>query len=217
MPKISIREIDNTGTEALQYDDYCVLVPGIKFECSLPDHECIGTLDGHYTTFEAFKKALNSIFNHQTMESGGPSIAAGFQNDLGFITACECLRNGLSVQYVGAYDEPNGTDLTEESGSVDYGSIFDEYTDKGKYDIRFISCGGLPFDSAKIAALNAAAKRGDAKAVLDVNEDASIDSTYSFNGSSGDYTRATESWLETSGLAAACSGTVTRTGASGSD
>lgn len=202
MPKISIREIDNTGSETLTYDDYCVLVPGIKFECKTTDEDCDGTIDGHYATFEAFKNKLVTIFKHQREES---SIDEKFMDDIGFITACECLRNGLSIQYVGVYDKPNGEDLNK---NYDYTVLFNEYTDKGKYDIRFISCGGLTANAAKKAALNVAATRGDAKAVLDAGEPQT-------HTTSGEFTQYIESWLGISGLKAECGQKITRKGSSG--
>lgn len=212
MPKISIREIDNTGSEVFEYDDYCVLVPGLKFECELPKEGCTGTLDGHYDNFQSFRSALETIFEHQSLESGAPAVDPKFMDDIGFITACECLRNGLSVQYVGAYNSPNAEDLNYvESGFYD--DLFNEYTDKGKYDIRFITIGGLKSDDARIAALNAAATRGDAKAILDVNED-----SFENIKSSGDYTNATEAWLaDENGIGPVCADKIERTGTSGSN
>ena len=171
MPKITIREIDNTGSEASEYLDYTVLVPGIAL--IILDDDGVATeeyFSGLITDKTQFDKLVP--FNNKT-------------DDIGYLAAVEFVKRGLSVYYESAYtvNSKNEQVLIESS----YAKLFSKFTDKGRYDLRFITIGGLNVldDSnesgsadetpqSSVAALLCAGERGDAVAVLSAPEKAPI-------------------------------------------
>lgn len=158
MPKVSIREIDNTGGETLEYLNYTVLIPGPELTYKDKDGNTV-VLDGLFTT----AKEITGL----DLSSG--SDKTEFKKDLGYLMAVELLGRGLSVQYVPAYRLDASGDFVE-SLFTEYSELFSEFEDKGKYDLRFITIGGISDDiaAASIEALRCAGNRGDAVAVLSV-------------------------------------------------
>ena len=180
MPKVNIREIDNTGTETLEYLDYTVLIPGPYLEYS--DGVQKKVLQGLFTKASDFNKTFTNVtFNNKV---------APYAKDIGFLTAYELLKNGLTVFFVPTYEYTSDTtkvlvdcfnqfvEITDLDAAQTYlKKLFQEFTDKGKYDLRFISIGGIDdsllpgvFDIASQEALTAAGDRGDSVAVLGVPE-----------------------------------------------
>ena len=190
MPKVSIREIDNTGGETLEYLDYTVLVPGPI----LTYRDTQTQLEGLYTKAEDFKKDLEKCLP----ESGDlGTTEAEIYDDKAVIMTYEYLKRGLSVWFKGLYqyvvDAPNGhrkrgtsdtfshedgkdyIQIDKDSGqalsATDISNFYKEFTDKGKYDLRFITTGGIAdmyLEDAITEAIKCAGDRGDAVAILGV-------------------------------------------------
>ena len=80
--------------------------------------------------------------------------------DMGIIAAYQLLKQGLSVYYVGI----------DEFDSIE--DLYKEFSDKGKYDLRFITAlgfdGNEAYEEAAKYALKCAGDRGDACALLDI-------------------------------------------------
>ena len=191
MPKVTIREFDRTGSNEVSYLDYTVLVPGVKVAYTDATDEEI-SLDGLYEDFKSFQTAYANISSKisKPKESGSKSGSESesnsessessleFPKDYGLRAAGELLKCGLSVQYVGAYENAITEDgatvtITLEKGtekSKAISDIFSEFEDKSKYDLRFIYLGGFcntdSHDSACTAAITCAGNRGDALAVI---------------------------------------------------
>lgn len=171
MPKVSIREIDNTGTELNEYLDYTVLIPAIKLEYSVGEDET-KEVKGLFTD--------TSILDKTMVNPTGPDGINYYEDD-SYLMAYNLLQQGLSVYYYPAYiyeinEQSKYTKkLIKESTKTSeefYTELFKEFEDKGKYDLRFITIGGLPdYITASINALTCAGNRGDAIAVLGVPEE----------------------------------------------
>lgn len=177
MPKITIREIDNTGAETSEYLDYTVLVPGIALIESAAES---GEEQTYFSGLITDKSAFDSLTPLD-------------YTDLGYLTAVEFVKRGLSVYYKSAYtvETVENEKSIELIDAEDYDELFAEFVDKGKYDLRFITIGGLPEldegtdhaePKAYVAALRCAGDRGDAVAVMSVPKIAPI------NDGEGNYT-----------------------------
>lgn len=186
MPKVSIREIDNTGAELNEYLDYTVLIPGVFLEYYTDDNKTqTEILEGLFTDSEKFINMLNVEF----VEKSGPN-GEDYQNDIGFVMAYKLLQLGLSVYYYPTYEyitsgESGETEtqikVVNKEGKIitSYVDIFNSFSDKAKYDLRFITLGGLTnilgdssFTYSLLAedAIKCAGNRGDAIAVLGLPE-----------------------------------------------
>lgn len=192
MPKVTIREIDNTGSDIEEFSDYTVFVPGIQLTITTTDETTKETVD---TPFNGLISSV-STFKQFLANKTADQIEI-IEKDKGFVLAKELVNKGLIVYYAGAYtaydaddghittwnkqyDEETGEELTEWDPEV----FFHEFADKAKYDLRFITIGGLPLlghDGNEVgtsterikpvhsyAALRCASDRGDAVAVLDI-------------------------------------------------
>ena len=173
MPKVSIREIDNTGSETLEYLNYTVLIPGPKLGFWTKD-------DQDVDVFKEFTVKKSDIFKSpkdfpEDLEpfNEGSVFDKGsydYKKDLGHLMIRELLSKGLTVKYVPAYTVDKDYDITATENS----SFFRAYKDKGLIDLRFITIGGLSRleDYVEFAqeALMCAGDRGDAVAILDVPE-----------------------------------------------
>ena len=173
MPKVSIREIDNTGTELNEYLDYTVLIPAVQLKYKVGDTDV--EVKGLFTD--------TSILDKSMVNPTGPT-GTNYYEDNGYLMAYNLLQRGLSVYYYPAYVYELDTEskyskkLIKENTQTEaefYENLFKEFEDKGKYDLRFITIGGLPdsdYTTASINALKCAGNRGDATAILRIPEKA---------------------------------------------
>ena len=193
MPKISIREIDSTGGETLEYLNYTVLVPGVRLCNKITDTKTgiitLTPVEGLFTSAGDLAKynlvAASLVPGSEDKPTYTETTGYDIKTDIGFIYLYGLLKRGLSVYYAPAY-EVSIDDVTHEVTKTlieDEATFFNEFTDKGKYDLRFISLGGItegikssdvadsrPFEKANKAAIKCAGDRGDAVAVLSVPE-----------------------------------------------
>lgn len=210
MPKVNIRELDLTGAETIEQLNYTVLVPGTSLYIASDDLES-GELptSTDVVLFQGLLTSVNDLnrdFYVPGDESGDPykKVSADDLNkDIGFVSAYQFLSKGLSVQYVAAYTgiavlDPESDAITpifigddETLDQNDADTFFDIFSDKGKYDLRFITLGGLvalqPLREADTndnnygyvcnAAIKCAGNRGDAVALIDVPIKGNTDST----------------------------------------
>ena len=138
MPKIEIKEVDNTGERKPEYNDYVVLVPGAdKFGNAKITTALFDSVDTFVEAVPVAKEATPSE---------------------GWKITKLLLSQGMKVQYV-----------SYEAGHLK--EIFKQFTDKGKYDLRFITTGGASKEelTAEVCreAVWCAAERGDAVALID--------------------------------------------------
>lgn len=193
MPKISIREIDSTGGETLEYLNYTVLVPGVRLCNKITDTKTgiitLTPVEGLFTSARDLAKynlvAASLVPGSEDNPTYTETTGYKIETDIGFIYLYGLLKRGLSVYYAPAY-EVSIDDVTHKVTKTligDEKEFFKEFADKGKYDLRFISLGGItegikssdaadsnPFENANIAAIKCAGDRGDAVAVLSVPE-----------------------------------------------
>jgi hypothetical protein len=166
MPTQNIREIDNTTSEDITYDDYVVLVPGGVAEGNT-------TYDGLYggvSLFNNYVSLRNAVAYNKptTTTEGTTTYTLVYPTDSGYKLALKLLLLGLKVLYV------HNSDLTKAFD-------FSPYEDKAKYDIRFIVLGNiLDSDTALVikssaeSAIECAAERGEAIALIDIPESESL-------------------------------------------
>ena len=209
MPKQSIREIDRTGGETVANLDYTVFVPGTYLTYKDANNKDV-VLRGTFTNASDFDKTFTNVTVN--------TFAIPYREDYGFLMAYELLKKGLTIEFVPVYklgvtDGQTAVEVTktlinslhrDEHGKFDYPEIttnfdaqsfltdlYNEFSDRAKYDLRFITIGGinnsfegdvgLLFEEASVEAIKCAGNRADAVAILDAAEkgDAPIDSFYS--------------------------------------
>lgn len=167
MPSVNIREIDNTGSETVSYLDYTVLVPGMHLK--VPGEE-----SGKFIPFEGLFTSVTDFEAHkgEFYDLDGDSCNPWEADPLGFFVAYHLVARGLSVQYVGAYkdgsESGDGAIVDSEGKSISADTFYKQFEDKGLYDLRFITVGGIKDSGADNAAIKCAGNRGDAVALLDV-------------------------------------------------
>ena len=170
MPKINIREIDNTGLEAQEFTEYLVLIPGIglpKTELDAEGNEVLVEgkyVDSYFETADALKNKFDKV----------SKFVPNYTDDLGYKIAYYILQAGLPIQYVSAYtDAEDAEAIALDKSKLD--EIYKEYEDRGKYDVRFITLGGIPSNPTTIQTiLECAGNRGDAVAVCSVPQKGEI-------------------------------------------
>ena len=143
MPKINIREIDNTGSASLNSMSNVVYIPGAASKHVEPIL---------YTTAGKFLKA----FIEQGEEGYDPSLAQPYEIDMSAKLAYHLLTLGMHVLYEG---------FVIESGATVPSIDWDKLADKSLYNIRFLTTGGYMCPSSKM--IDCAAKRCDAVALVD--------------------------------------------------
>lgn len=182
MPSINIREIDNTGSETTEQQDFNVLVPGLYLEYKTIDplsgEEVWLPFEGLITSVQQFNQEFRLAEGREVKEIESDKF--NIFDDSGLFEALQLVSHGLIVLYEGAYtlnenlekahrtipDPLKPGQFKELTESV----FFKQFADRGKYDLRFISVGGFDIDlaSAGNAAMKCAGDRGDAVALLDV-------------------------------------------------
>lgn len=168
MPRVNIREIDNTGLEQTTYVENLALIPGVKLEGYDADGNLV-TLDGEYETLDAFKNQVVAVFGcleadmPEAEESGEETwydklnaLKTCYIQDKGFAMAFIALSYGLPVQYAGAYDVEITT--ISESGQdpkvtvepkIDLNEIktlYKDFADRGKYDMKMVAAPFIDVD-----------------------------------------------------------------------
>lgn len=156
MPSIIIKEVDKTGAEPIQYDDYTVLIPGKAAQQT----QYTATYGG-----ETFTVKPDAEFLFETAAALKAIIGNGKDLDskhLSYHMAKRLLNLGIKVLFV----VRNSLAAASESGSV---SFFEKFKDRGLYDLRFITAGefAITKDLAN-EMIECASRRGDAAALVDV-------------------------------------------------
>lgn len=166
MPRVNIREIDNTGSDTRSYIENIALLPALKLEGYDEDDNLI-TVDGTYTTLASFEAQVKKVLKTREIEwidpEGEPdkykaeraavqnlnNIKDVFIQDKGYAMAHILLSYGLPIDYKGVYNlivtylesgdyatvTPN---IQELEGKEVIKNLYTEYSDKGKYDGKFI-------------------------------------------------------------------------------
>jgi len=163
MPRVNIREIDNTGSGSRGYIENIALLPALKLE-GYDEDDTLITVDGTYTTLASFEQQVEKVFKTIEIEWDDPEkykdeIAAQtkldaikdvFIQDKGYAMAHMLLSYGLPIDYKGIYNldvtyldsgeeyavvKPN---ISELEGSEIVKNLYKDYSDKGKYDGKFI-------------------------------------------------------------------------------
>ena len=166
MPRVNIREIDNTGSETRTYIENIAFIPALKLEGYDADDNLI-TLDGTYSTVAQFEAQVCKVFetiNVTTEWDSGSveaedkayleSIKACFIQDKGYAMAYMLLSYGLPIEYRGFYTinvTSSSTDETTnyeievvlpeevESGELDPAvEMYKDYSDRARYDEKFV-------------------------------------------------------------------------------
>lgn len=168
MPRVNIREIDNTGVATGTNIENIAFLPALKLEGYTQDGELI-SLDGTYTSLAQFEAQVTKIFStiSATWESGHEEeeeakqyldgIKNYFIQDKGYAMAHMLLSYGLPVEYKGFYkldtksvvstvSETSSTYKnikmvfpTAESGNTDpLVQMYKEYSDRAVYDEKFV-------------------------------------------------------------------------------
>lgn len=159
MPDIKIREIDSTIASEIIYNDYVVLVPGYSANTGVSG----GLVKGDTKLFEDEAKFI--------------SVIGAATEGLGFKIAKKLLGAGMQVQYVVIEAESDLTSAFDDT-------VFAQFVDKGLFDIRFVTTGGITAKAAAENAIKCAAERTDAVALVDIPLDAvSVADIENFTGS----------------------------------
>ena len=194
MPKVSIREIDTTGGEQLEFLNYTVVIPGPVLADSKGNKLAAGLITkAELNTFSAKVGKVDTAGEVDGFLSD--TDASNFlKQDLGFIMIKELLNRGLTIYYVPAYGwkvdaNPNYSfadnlerltifeqaEWPDNEGEVSSNPFkILKIHDRGFCDVRFITLGGLNQIEDKVTfeiqkcALECAGDRGDAVALLDV-------------------------------------------------
>jgi len=185
MPTITIREIDNTGSGSYSYVENTVLVPGIKVEATKDDSKI--TLDGFYTNKKDFTDKVDSIID--SIEDASSDITTLLEDD-SITYVLTLLNQGLPVQYFGAYTD---IEEAEKLNATQCSDLYEDYKDKGLYDLLFITTGVIDNINMSNAAIECAAERGDSVAILSTSSDYR---NYSFVDTEDEYGNTLKVWTK---------------------
>lgn len=136
MPRVNIREIDNTGVDTGTNIENIAFLPALKLEGYTEDDELI-SLDGTYTSLAQFEAQVTKIFEtiNVTWESGHKeeeeakqylnAIKNYFIQDKGYAMAHMLLSYGLPIEYKGFYelDYTNVQATVSETSPTTYKNI----------------------------------------------------------------------------------------------
>lgn len=156
MPKIVINEKDFSGNNGAAAISTAVFIPGLIGQSATEQAaEGVITLCESVRSFEAAFGTKPATITAGTTES----------SDKSWVMAHTLLQLGLPVYYVGFSTK------TSLETAIDGTDLWTEVTDRGLYDIRFITVGGYPSTSRAGVMITAAKTRGDAVAILDTTSD----------------------------------------------
>ena len=121
MPRVNIREIDNTGSDTRSYIENIALLPALKLEGYDEDDNLI-TVDGTYTTLASFEAQVKKVLKTREIEWIDPEMEPDkykaeraavknlddikdvFIQDKGYAMAHMLLSYGLPIDYKGVYN-----------------------------------------------------------------------------------------------------------------
>jgi len=202
MPKVNIREIDNTGSGEASFVENIVAVPGLIIGTENDDPEKNTLVDGLYQDYDSFNEACENagyILVEALPENPkqGVTYVTPDTADKGYLYAKVVLQMGLPIIYKGAYTANTKLDYENDvDGKAT--KFFKQFEDKGLYDVRFITTAETNNPKVIIAALKAAGNRGDAQALFSVPEYGSVEAKLVANteveetGNDAEATTATE-------------------------
>lgn len=127
MPRYKIREVDNTSPVSYGTDDNVVFIPGLDYSADATKHT-------EPILFTSARTFLSTVGKNGTLPAS--------DRNQGFMMAYALLRLGMSVLYysAGADKEEALKTKLETEDSLDF------LSDKNRYNIRFVSFGGLGLD-----------------------------------------------------------------------
>jgi len=140
MPKVTIAEKDLTNAEVASFDDYITLIPGTS-------EKQVGGYEEYFEGNEEGRLGFEARI-------GGSTVASKMARQL--------LNLGMTILFV-VVDSP-------ETTLADYTNFWEKYSDRGIYNLRFLTAGGYANKSIADAMIKCAGKRGDATALIDVPE-----------------------------------------------
>lgn len=153
MPTTTINEIDNTTSTEVSYTDYTVLIPAI-FPTAVTSYT-----EKLFTKFSDFKSEIvDKITKTET----------NVTSNIGYNMAYKLLELGMPVLYCKVIetttsDEDGDTIITTNLDN----DFFTKFTDKGKYNIRFITSGGYVSTAINGYMMDMAKTRGECIALID--------------------------------------------------
>ena len=160
MPSVNIREINNTGSSLDVTEDFTVLFPGLINQATWKNKVTVSETTTYLPTKFTNKDDFIAYFGDQVTGKG-------------YKAALSLIEAGLIVVYA-PINATSGSSANTENVPVGSGNkctFYDEFWDRGKWDLRFILT-GLD-DAAKEtenyavkAAIKCAAERGDAIALI---------------------------------------------------
>lgn len=154
MPKIVIAEKDLTNAEAIQYNDYIVLIPGTLGTPGSESGSYAPTAqvgdEIYFNKVEDFKKAILGSAKASTVDQKMAQYLIGL---------------GMTILYVV---------ISDVQSALEDSNFWEKFQDKSKYNLRFLTSG--KFQSVSIAQymIECAAERGDAIALIDAPKDTSL-------------------------------------------
>ncbi len=176
MPRVNIREIDNTGSGEVSFIENIVAVPGLIIG-NADENTLVDGLYQDYDSFDAAcEKAGYILVDELPINTDlGKKYVTPDTADKGYLYAKVVLQMGLPIIYKGAYADDNEKLQYENDTNSKATKFFKQFEDKGLYDIRFITTAEVNKPKVIIAALKAAGNRGDAQALFSVPEKGSVE------------------------------------------
>lgn len=181
MPTINIKEVDSTGISTAATNDYVVLVPGKATAVAGYNLITGGTADTIITAleYEALSTSRKALYEsvaltradkYTALFSDADAFKANMGYDesdaesgevinsnTGYLIALRLLALGMVVQYV----------VYNTDSELDSDTFWTPFEDRGMYDLRFITSGGISTKATADNMLKCAATRGDAIALID--------------------------------------------------
>lgn len=156
MPKITINEKDLTSGGAYLASENVVYIPGFSTENDVAGEPVLCKTVGEFT-----------------QHFGATPLLLNDKDDKSYIMAYELLKLGMYVLYevpATALGEQTAVEnVNEMENALGQKGFWTRLTDRGKYDIRFITSGAYAKDNIEIITemLATAQTRGDAIALID--------------------------------------------------
>lgn len=182
MPYINILEVDKSFNPSYATDSNIVFIPGFMGTTTSDGSTAgSGTIDKPTlcTTVAEFTAAFGSF--PKEFSSGSPIV---YKEDIAWVMAYELISGGMQVLYMvpGTSTSSYATAVASEAEmltAISADHLWDMLKDRGSYDVRFLTCGGvsqtLSSESGSTVTLNAAVAgamgvanaRGDCSVLVD--------------------------------------------------